>query len=93
VPEEGMEQRAKTSLPAVTGNLTANVRHEDLPEIIARAGFVWDEFFRAQIRNPQTRKAYGQAVRQYLEWQMGWGRRKRESRKSRVDRVAAVLAF
>lgn len=32
------------------------------------ARFAWDEFFRAEIRNPHTRKAYAQAVRQFLEW-------------------------
>ncbi len=67
-----MVRQAKTSLPAVADNLPANVRHGDLPEIVARAGdaarFAWDEFFRAEIRNPHTRKAYSQAVRQFLKW-------------------------
>lgn len=42
-----------------------------MPESVARAGdaarFAWNEFFRAEIRNPHTRKAYAQAVRQFLE--------------------------
>jgi len=67
-----MARQAKTSLPAVAGKLPANVRHDDLPAIVAQAGdaarFAWDEFFRAEIRNPHTRKAYAQAVRQFLEW-------------------------
>ncbi len=67
-----MARRAKTSLPAVAGNLPANSRQADLPAIVARTGdaarFAWDEFFRAEIRNPHTRKAYAQAVRQFLAW-------------------------
>jgi site-specific recombinase XerD len=32
------------------------------------AGFAWDEFFTAQLRNPHTRTAYRRAVRRFLDW-------------------------
>jgi integrase/recombinase XerD len=34
----------------------------------AAAGFAWDEFFTAGIRNSHTRIAYGRAVGQFLAW-------------------------
>ncbi|MEM7785676.1 MAG: tyrosine-type recombinase/integrase [Planctomycetota bacterium] len=43
-----------------------------IPKIIsvhgAAANFAWEEFFSGQIRNPNTRKAYLTAVRQFLSW-------------------------
>jgi integrase/recombinase XerD len=43
-----------------------------LPALVQNAGgaaaFVWDEFFSGEIRNPNTRRAYTHAVRQFLAW-------------------------
>jgi integrase/recombinase XerD len=43
-----------------------------LPRLIAEAGaaaaLVWDEFFRASLRNPHTRTAYSRAVSKLLRW-------------------------
>jgi site-specific recombinase XerD len=43
-----------------------------LPAILQAEGpagaFAWDEFFRGQLRNPHTRKAYMKAVRDFLAW-------------------------
>jgi site-specific recombinase XerD len=43
-----------------------------LPRLIAEAGagagFAYDEFFRASIRNPHTRAAYSRAVHRLLVW-------------------------
>ena len=43
-----------------------------LPALIAEAGtaagFAWDEFFNASIRNPHTRAAYRRAVKRFLRW-------------------------
>lgn len=45
---------------------------EGLPALVAQAGssaeFAWDELFAARLRNPNTRRAYRHAVRQFLEW-------------------------
>jgi integrase/recombinase XerD len=42
------------------------------PLCITEAGtaacFAWDELFRGQLRNLHTRKAYGYAAREFLEW-------------------------
>ena len=42
------------------------------PALIAEAGtaagFAWDEFFNASIRNPHTRAAYRRAVKRFLLW-------------------------
>src|SRR5438045_7415856 len=32
------------------------------------AGFVWDEFFAGQLRNPHTRTAYRHAVHRFFAW-------------------------
>jgi integrase/recombinase XerD len=44
----------------------------NLPAIIEEAGngarFAWDEFFRGELPNENTRKAYLHAVRQFLAW-------------------------
>src|SRR3712207_4725857 len=43
-----------------------------VPALVADLGpgarFAWDEFFKAQIRNPHTRVAYARAVRRFLAW-------------------------
>ena len=42
------------------------------PAVLRDAGpqacFAADEFFSARLRNPHTRRAYGRAVRRFLEW-------------------------
>jgi integrase/recombinase XerD len=37
----------------------------------AAAGFAWDEFFEGELANQHTRKAYSQAVRDFLAWAEG----------------------
>jgi integrase/recombinase XerD len=43
-----------------------------LPPLVAEAGiaagFAWDEFFNASIRNPHTRVAYRRAVERFMGW-------------------------
>lgn len=50
----------------------AVVGNESLPEIVVNAGdqasFRFLEFFTAQIRNPNTRRAYHTAVTQFFHW-------------------------
>ena len=45
---------------------------EQMPAILERAGqnavFAADEFFRATISNPHTRRAYGRAMGRFLSW-------------------------
>ena len=47
----------------------------EVPAIVraagAAAGFAWDEFFEGELANPHTRKAYSQAVRDFLAWAEG----------------------
>ena len=59
-----------TSLLPVPSVATPTVRDDaSLPTLIAAGGpaaqFAWDEFIYGQIRNPYTRKAYEQAIRQF----------------------------
>jgi site-specific recombinase XerD len=45
--------------------------HAKIPGLIATtngASFVWEEFFRGEIRNTHTRQAYGNAVRSFFLW-------------------------
>ena len=50
------------------------VLHNDtaVPAIIARSGgnarFAYEEFFKATINNPHTRRAYGRIVDRFLAW-------------------------
>ena len=50
----------------------ANRKQLKPPAIVERAGnaarFAWDEFFKGEVRNEHTRKAYTLAVRRFLEW-------------------------
>jgi integrase/recombinase XerD len=39
-----------------------------IAEAVPAAGFAWDEFFNANIRNPHTRTAYRRAVMRFLRW-------------------------
>lgn len=47
-------------------------RREVIPKIIQQAGpagrFAWEEFFRGEVRNENTRRAYLDAVRRFMEW-------------------------
>jgi integrase/recombinase XerD len=65
---------SKESLPAV---IEKPGEASSLPVLIQNAGgaaaFVWDEFFSGEIRNPNTRRAYTHAVRQFLAWAAGQG--------------------
>src|SRR4051812_35420774 len=58
--------------PIVKGEVTPQEEGRGVPTIITRMGaaaqFAWDEFFKASIRNPHTRAAYGRAVRRFLAW-------------------------
>ncbi|MFN3194040.1 MAG: tyrosine-type recombinase/integrase [Aureliella sp.] len=51
--------------------LTKEVAVVETPKLVHEAGpaaqFAWEEFFYGQIRNEHTRKAYGFAVRRFLE--------------------------
>jgi integrase/recombinase XerD len=55
-------------LPAVIERTGAG----GLPSLVEQAGggaqFAWEELFLAELRNPHTRRAYGHAVRQFLDW-------------------------
>ena len=43
-----------------------------IPDIVVRAGanavFAAEEFFKATLNNPHTRRAYGRAVARFLAW-------------------------
>jgi len=45
---------------------------DGMPSLVLQAGgnarFAWDELFSAKIRNPNTKRAYCHAVRQFLGW-------------------------
>lgn len=45
---------------------------DSIPKIIQQAGpagrFAWEEFFRGEIRNENTRRAYLDAVRRFMTW-------------------------
>jgi integrase/recombinase XerD len=74
-----MEQPAlrADNLPAVIKKPGAGAEPLPLPALVEQAGgaaaFVWDEFFSGEIRNPNTRRAYAHAVRQFLAWAAGQG--------------------
>ena len=61
-------------LPAIVEHehTRAALRTEDFPPVLQRAGgaacFAADEFFSARISNPETRRAYGRAVRWFFQW-------------------------
>jgi len=58
--------------PGSAQSFARRSRPEDLPALIAEAGiaagFAWDEFFNASIRNPHTRTAYRRAIKRFLRW-------------------------
>ena len=69
------------TLIGMTTDLPRTSKHEDtrialqspeFPAILQRAGtaacFAADEFFSARISNPETRRAYGRAVRWFFAW-------------------------
>lgn len=53
-------------------------RDPDLPALVARCGaaaeFAWEEFVYGKIRNPNTRRAYERAIREFLAHCEGLGR-------------------
>ena len=61
-------------LPAPAGDLKPDRTGDgrDLPTVLRKAGtaacFAADEFFSARISNAETRRAYGRAVRWFLEF-------------------------
>jgi len=48
------------------------LQNDTVPAIIARSGgnarFAYEEFFKATINNPHTRRAYGRIVDCFLGW-------------------------
>src|SRR5262245_3259760 len=68
--EATTEANAPPPVPAV-GRLPVAAA-APLPALIVQAGpaagFAWDEFFAARLRNHHTRTAYVRAVRQFLDW-------------------------
>ncbi len=62
------------NLPAIAGKPGAGPA---LPALVQNAGgaaaFAWDEFFSGEVRNPNTRRAYAHAIRQFLAWAEGQG--------------------
>jgi hypothetical protein len=65
---------AKTQLPAVvsSGTLTKHSDTSLVPALIADAGDLaawrYVEFFTANIRNPNTRRAYARACTSFFAW-------------------------
>src|ERR1700709_2614915 len=65
---------AKTQLPAVaqSGTLTKHADTSLVPALIADAGepaaWRYVEFFTANIRNPNTRRAYARACTSFFAW-------------------------
>ncbi len=63
----GHELVSRIGSPAVT-----EAGSRDLPALVVRlvpaAQFAWDEYFKASLRNPHTRVAFGRAVRRFLVW-------------------------
>jgi site-specific recombinase XerD len=59
-------------IPTPTARLIPASSNQTLPALIAEAapaaGFAWEEFFNASIRNPHTRAAYRRAVKRFLSW-------------------------
>lgn len=60
------------ALPVSNDELAKLLRNFEPPAIVADAGsfatYAYAEFFSAQIRNPNTRKAYRRAVDRFLAW-------------------------
>jgi integrase/recombinase XerD len=58
--------------PLISQSDRAGLISPPAPQIIIEAGtaagFAWDEFFSATIRNPHTRAAYRRAVLRFLHW-------------------------
>jgi integrase/recombinase XerD len=76
LPTEQADHEAERQEPPLPAVAAAPLRPSStagpLPALIAQAGpaagFAWEEFFAARLRNPHTRAAYLRAVRQFLEW-------------------------
>lgn len=58
--------------PVVNPPALVDADDTTVPALVQRlcpaARFAWDEFFKAQLRNPHTRTAYGRAVHRFLAW-------------------------
>ena len=69
------------------GEIVAGSARQVVPELVAAAGprahLRFLEFFVVRIRNPNTRRAYGRAVADFLAW----------CEDSRVPSIAAVQPF
>lgn len=65
-----VEQTFATEVVHVSGGRISARGSIELPALVEAAGpaaqFAWEEFIYGQIRNPHTRKAYCQAVKQFL---------------------------
>jgi len=63
-----------TAIVPVMGGLL-QVSADRIPDILVRAGtnavFAAEEFFRATLNNPYTKRAYGRAVAPFLAWCQG----------------------
>ncbi|MBX3412389.1 MAG: tyrosine-type recombinase/integrase [Pirellulales bacterium] len=70
--EENPDSGGNSVPQLVAGSLPAFGRPGRCPAIVSGAGraaeFAWEEFFRGEIRNLHTRKAYEHAVRRFLQW-------------------------
>lgn len=64
-----MQEAEEKSLVVAQGR---GIAQAELPRLLgdagAAAGFAWEEFFIAKIRNGYTRRAYLHAVRSFLRW-------------------------
>lgn len=67
-----MDSDILTPLSAAVPKRFLSETDASLPRLIAEAGatarFAYDEFFRASLRNPHTRAAYGRAIGNLLAW-------------------------
>ncbi|WP_339888899.1 tyrosine-type recombinase/integrase [Rhodopirellula europaea] len=54
------------------GASSSVAKFDRVPAIVQRAGntarFAWDEFFFGRVRSSHTRRAYGRAIKRFLEW-------------------------
>jgi integrase/recombinase XerD len=67
VPAEPSTKRGRGTLPAPLAS-SMPAPPASITEAGSAACFAWDELFRGQLRNPHTRKAYGHAAREFLDW-------------------------
>ena len=75
----GVPAVPKSALPSVAHSPANEHQPQSILAAGPAAGFAWDEFFGAMIRNRHTRAAYLHAVRQFLAWT--------ESRDMALERI------